>query len=111
MSLPASEARVLTRIEQSLLSRDPRLRSLFTIFTRLTLQEAMPTREQLRPSRWRPQPGPVIVIALVLVAVGVVLGSLAGPARVCSAAPRHPGVATALARPCVPPTGSRPTLP
>jgi hypothetical protein len=111
MSLPASEARVLTRIEQSLLSRDPRLRSLFAIFTRLTWQEAMPAREQLRPRRSRLRSGPVIVVALVLVFVGVVLGSLAGPAHICSAAPGHPAVASAPARPCVPATGSRPTPP
>jgi DUF3040 family protein len=111
MSLPTSETRVLTRIEQSLLSCDPRLRSLFAIFTRLTSQEAMPAREQLRPRRWRPQPGPVIVIALVLVLVGVVLGSLAGPARVCSPAPSHAAAAAAPDHPCISSTGSRLAVP
>jgi hypothetical protein len=110
MSLPAAETRVLTRIEDGLLARDPRLRSLFTIFTRLTWQEAMPSWEQLR-RRGRLQPGPVIVIALILVLVGVVLGSLAGPSSTCSSAPRHQAVASAPARSCIPATGSRPTVP
>ncbi|HTV98885.1 MAG TPA: DUF3040 domain-containing protein [Streptosporangiaceae bacterium] len=110
MSLPASEARVLTRIEDSLISRDPRLRSLFAIFTRLTWQEAMPSWEQLR-RRGRLRPGPVILVALVLVLVGVVLGSLAGPSSTCSSAPHHQAAASAPARACVPATGSRPTVP
>ncbi|HUA28463.1 MAG TPA: DUF3040 domain-containing protein [Streptosporangiaceae bacterium] len=111
MSLPASEARVLTGIEAGLLARDPRFRSLFAIFTRLTRQEAMPTREQLRRTRWRLRPGPVIFIALALVLVGVVLGSLAGPARLCSAAQKHPAAAGGAARSCTPAAGSRPTTP
>jgi hypothetical protein len=111
MSLPASETRVLTRIEDSLLARDPRMRSLFAIFTRLTWQEAMPSWEQLRPSGWRLRPGPVIAIALVLVLVGVVLGSLAGPASTCSSAAHRQAAASAPARSCVPATGSRPTAP
>jgi Protein of unknown function (DUF3040) len=110
MSLPASETRVLTRIEDSLLARDPRLRSLFSIFTRLTWQEAMPSWEQLR-RRGRPWYGPVIVIALVLVLVGVVIGSLAGPSTTCSSAPHHRAAASAPARSCIPATGSRPTVP
>jgi len=111
MSLPASETRVLTGIEADLLARDPRLRSLFAIFTRLTLQEAMPAREQLRRRRRRLRPGPVIVIALVLVLVGVVLGSLAGPARVCSSGPRHPAAAFAPDHPCAPANASRSAVP
>ena len=51
MSLPASEERVLTNIEQALRSRDARLNALFSIFTRLTRQEAMPTIEQIRRRR------------------------------------------------------------
>jgi hypothetical protein len=111
MSLPASEARVLTRIEDGLVARDPRFRSLFAIFTRLTWQEAMPAREQLRGRRWRPRPSPVIVIALVLVVVGVVLGSLARPVRGCYSAPRHPAVASEPGHLCTPTAGSRPAVP
>jgi hypothetical protein len=51
MSLPARQLRKLEEIEGSLTGSDPRLRSLFTIFTRLTRGEAMPWFEQvpLRP--------------------------------------------------------------
>jgi Protein of unknown function (DUF3040) len=83
MSLSASEVRALTGIERALLSRDPRLRSLFSIFTRLTWQEAMPTREQIRRRRWRPQPGLVIAAALTLALAMVVLGAIVSPQRGC----------------------------
>jgi len=84
MSLSASEARALTRIEQALLSRDPRLRSLFSIFTRLAWQEAMPTREQLRRRGPRPQPGIVILIAVALAVGMIVVSSLTAPSRACA---------------------------
>jgi hypothetical protein len=83
MSLPASEERALTRIEQMLLARDPRLKSLFTIFTRLTGQEAMPATEQLQPRRWRPHSAPVIAIVLAIIVGVVVVSSLTAPARGC----------------------------
>src|SRR6516162_3482816 len=85
MSLSAAEARALTRIERALLSRDPRLRSLFSIFTRLTWQEAMPAREQLRRRRRRPRPGVVIAIGLVLALAMVVMGVIVSPQRGCPA--------------------------
>ena len=76
MSLPVAQERTLTSIEQALRSRDPRLNSLFSIFTRLTRQEAMPTIEQIRPRRWRPQPGAVILVAVALLVCAIVAGSL-----------------------------------
>ena len=76
MSLPVAQERALTSIEQALRSRDPRLNSLFSIFTRLTRQEAMPTIEQIRPRRWRPQPGAVILLAVALLVCAIVIGSL-----------------------------------
>jgi hypothetical protein len=48
MSLPTCQQRVLERIEGKLTESDPRLVSLFTIFTRLTWAEKMPWIEQLR---------------------------------------------------------------
>jgi hypothetical protein len=95
MSLPVSEERALTDIEQALLSRDPRLKSLFAIFTRLTRYEAMPTFEQLRRRRWRPPAGAVILLAIALIAGVIVLGSL-GSAGGCG--PAQPSATTA-ARP------------
>jgi hypothetical protein len=82
MSLPVSEERALTDIEQALLCRDPRLKSLFTIFTRLTRHEAMPTLEQLRRRRWQPPAGAMIVLTIALMVGVIVLGSLAS-ARGC----------------------------
>jgi hypothetical protein len=48
MSLPTGQQRVLERIEGRLAESDPRLVSLFTIFTRLTRAENMPWIEQIR---------------------------------------------------------------
>jgi Protein of unknown function (DUF3040) len=95
MSLPVSEERALTGIEQSLLSRDPRLKSLFAIFTRLTWQEAMPSIEQLRRRRWQPPAGAVILLAVALIVGVIVLGSFAsasgcGPAQKSASTAAHP---------------------
>jgi hypothetical protein len=48
MGLPASQRRILERIEDSLRGSDPRLAALFAIFTRLTCDEEMPRIEQVR---------------------------------------------------------------
>jgi hypothetical protein len=48
MSLPARQQRLLRDIEGRLGRSDPQLRSLFTIFTRLTLDEAMPWFEAVK---------------------------------------------------------------
>jgi Protein of unknown function (DUF3040) len=111
MSLSVSEARVLTRIEEGLLSRDPRFRSLFAIFTRLTWHEAMPAREQLRRRRRLPGPGAVLLIVVALAVVGIVVASFAMPGRACSPAQRHLAVASAAVHVCTPPTSSRSPLP
>jgi hypothetical protein len=47
MSLPTGQMRVLESIEGKLAESDPRLVSLFTIFTRLTRAEKMPWFEQV----------------------------------------------------------------
>lgn len=48
MGLPTGQQRVLERIEGKLAESDPRLVSLFVIFTRLNWAEAMPWIEQLK---------------------------------------------------------------
>jgi hypothetical protein len=47
MGLPTGQQRVLESIEGRLAESDPRLVSLFSIFTRLTLAEKMPWIEQV----------------------------------------------------------------
>jgi hypothetical protein len=47
MSLPARQQRVLDRIEGSLHACEPRLRSMFAMFTTLTGDEDMPRLEEL----------------------------------------------------------------
>jgi hypothetical protein len=47
MSLPTGQKRVLESIEGKLAESDPRLVSLFSIFTRLTLAEKMPWIEEV----------------------------------------------------------------
>ncbi len=47
MALPAGQQKVLDRIEDALRLSEPRLASMFAIFTRLTRHEARPPREQL----------------------------------------------------------------
>ena len=89
MSLPAAEERALTGIEQALRSRDPRLSALFSIFTRLTRQEAMPAIEQLRRRHWRPQPGAVLLAAVALIVCAVVAGDSRRRAGAGSARHRH----------------------
>src|SRR5438876_138543 len=60
MSLPASQQRVLDVMENRLTAREPRLASMFAIFTRLATGEALPWREALQtvpwwsPRRWCP---------------------------------------------------------
>src|ERR1700746_2749046 len=48
VSLPVSQQRVLEGIESALESAEPRLRSMFAIFTRLTRDEGAPRTEALR---------------------------------------------------------------
>jgi hypothetical protein len=86
MSLPVAQERTLTSIEQALRSRDPRLNSLFSIFTRLTRQEPMPAFEQIRQRRWRPQPGAVVLVTIALLVCAIVAGSLSS-GRGCGQAP------------------------
>jgi hypothetical protein len=107
MSLPVSEERALTDIEHALLFRDPRLKSLFAIFTRLTRHEAMPAIEQLRQQRWHPSPGAAILLAIALLVGAIVIGSFGpasgcGPAQPPASTAAHPSAAAPTAQGCSP---------
>ncbi len=52
MTLPASQQHALDAIDEVFQSAEPRLATMFGVFTHLTQQEAMPTAETLPPGRW-----------------------------------------------------------
>ena len=81
MSLPASQQRVLDRIEETLKRREPRLASMFAIFTRLTVHEGVPRTEALDPVPWwspkRYQaPGRVRAVVLLTLAAALVVSAV-----------------------------------
>ncbi len=105
MSLPACQQRILDGISGALQARDPRLASLFSIFTRLTRQEPMPGREELdgsgrlrrarrrlremswpRRGHWpwaRLRPLLLVPVALAAIAGLLALSPLAASPRLC----------------------------
>jgi len=100
MSLPACQQRILDRIDGTLQVRDPRLASMFWIFTRLTRHEPMPRAEELdgRRMRWavqrfrracarRPRLRAFVVVPLILAAFAglLILSPLTGSTRPCGA--------------------------
>jgi hypothetical protein len=52
MSLPACQQRVLDTIENTLQRREPRLASMFAMFTRLNTNEGIPRTERLAAAPW-----------------------------------------------------------
>lgn len=53
MGLPIGERRKLRRAERAITRSDPRLKAMFSMFTRLNRVEAMPRREQVRARQIR----------------------------------------------------------
>ena len=73
MSLPARQRHALEEIELRLLDDDPRLKSLFATFTRLTAPEAMPATEAISVRL----PRNALLIGLIVTAVlGAVVAAL-----------------------------------
>jgi hypothetical protein len=82
MSLPAAQQRSLDQIEITLLDYDLHLGSLFTIFTRLAREEAMPATERVTAGPWRRRLRPALAAAFGLaVVVTVLVLSLLVPGR------------------------------
>ena len=52
MTLPPSQQHALNAIDDVLQSAEPRLATMFGVFTDLTRMEAMPAAETLPPGRW-----------------------------------------------------------
>jgi len=103
MTLPSSQQHALDAIDDNLQTAEPRLATMFGVFTDLTRQEAMPVVETLPPESWwtwHPLPGRrrpgrrrpssgrsgpgrrmgriVLVPLLLIAALSVVVVSLAG---------------------------------
>jgi hypothetical protein len=79
VTLPAGQQQVLDRIESDLEGCEPRLRSMFAIFTRLTRDDGAPRTESLQPRarRWT-WPGSGLTERLrAIVAVLLLLGLVA----------------------------------
>jgi hypothetical protein len=119
VSLPAGQQRALDGIESALQAREPRLASMFAIFTRLAGDEAVPRTESLGAETrgvWSwlggltatPRAAVAIPLVLSFMALLVFLamnrpaahacGPVGGPraaavaqARSCQAAPESPG--------------------
>jgi hypothetical protein len=81
MGLPASQQRVLDRIEEALKKREPRLASMFAIFTRLTVHEGVPRIEALdlvpwwNPKRYHPS-SRIRAFVLLTLAAGLVVSAV-----------------------------------
>lgn len=114
MGLPVGQRKHLEKIESSLRASDPRLASLFTIFTRLSQDEEMPALEQVRASatqfwlwlrfrrivagHWlgatagaRVRTALFFPVALAVMACTMLLGGGMSGSHRCSSAPRAPG--------------------
>jgi hypothetical protein len=74
--LPTDQRRVLDRTESDLEGGEPRLRSMFVIFTRLTRAKGAPRTESLQPradqGRYADVPGPAWTAVIVRVGTGLV---------------------------------------
>jgi hypothetical protein len=102
MSLPASQQRVLDTIESALQHREPRLASMFAIFTRLNSNERVPRNESLeaRPwwassrlwrPRWAIRPAFFVSLAIILILSAAILGlTESGPACMPGNGPHGP---------------------
>lgn len=67
MSLPARQQRALDRIDRTLAGDDPRLGSMFAIFTTLAMDEPMPATERVS-ARLKRLLHPAMVISIALIA-------------------------------------------
>src|SRR5581483_7422130 len=107
MSLPVCQQRVLDRMEGALRASEPRLASMYAIFTRLNAGEPIPAEPLTRRLRWF-QPG-TAMYAIVLIPVmfaAIIVGALLGggmrSAAACEASYSVGGVSPLTTRPACP---------
>jgi hypothetical protein len=88
MGLPARQQRVLDRLEEALKGREPRLVSMFAMFSRLNIGERLPWIEALEtvpwwsPRRYRKLPARSVLflsLAVILIVSAVFLGISQSP--------------------------------
>jgi hypothetical protein len=114
MSLPASQRRALSQIEEALADDHPSLVPMFGIFAKLTGHQEMPATERVTARswrwRWRMRPAFVTIVGLAL-AAGALLAlslTLSGP-QMCATGTVVPVAAHARSAPtprqpaCAPP--------
>ena len=93
MTLPSRQERMLRSADRALSRSDPHLASMLSIFARLTADERIPAREQLRapPARaWRVLLWPAAAAAyLVILAAGGGTSAARRAATACAAAFRR----------------------
>ena len=94
-------------IEEILQSRDPRLKSIFATFTRLTRNEAMPTWEQIRHGNWRLRSSIIVSVTLLLLAGIIAVAAFTGLGRACGPTRAAPGAVAYAGRGCPAQTVSR----
>jgi hypothetical protein len=89
MSLPASQQRVLDRMEHRLRADEPYLASMFGIFARLSTGEPVTTERLTARPRWRRPPGAALYavaifpVIFTLVIIGALLSGSAQGSRAC----------------------------
>lgn len=100
MSLPASQQQVLDEIESDLEGCEPRLKSMFAIFTRLNRDEGAPRTESLRPGSRRLRAVIAVPLVMGLVALCVFLAISSSSTDRCSSVAGLRAVPTARASTC-----------
>jgi len=107
VSLPAGQQRVLDRMESALQACEPRLASMFAIFTRLTRAEAVPRTESLPAGARFARIRRFVAIPLVLgyVALFVFLAVTSPAVHGCGQMAGLHSAAAAQSRSCQPAPG------
>src|SRR5580692_11570347 len=88
VSLPASQQRVLDRMEGALQASEPQLVSMFAIFTRINADEPVGAEPRARPLRWLRAGTTIYAFVLVpvmfaMITVGALLSSRAHSVVTC----------------------------
>jgi hypothetical protein len=113
VSLPTYQQSLLNGIDRALQARDPRLASMFTVFTRLTRDDGPPQTERLargpstaavafrRSVRWARASAavPIVLVASLMVAI-IVLGIVTAGESTCPTTPVHHHAVAARSSAC-----------